>query len=86
MKIKEFYTENELNNKKIYCNDCKRDNFQKDLYFCQCNKNIGGKSKRNNHKNHSQILHSEKSYYCTEHQKKYMTIVRIVRKIYVMII
>ena len=71
MPIKEFFAKNELNKKKVLCYDCRKDNFQKDLYFCQCGKNICGKCKRN-HKNHSQIPFSEKSYYCTEHQKKYM--------------
>ncbi len=70
-KKNEFFAKNELNKKKVLCYDCRRDNFQKDLYFCQCNKNICGKCKRN-HKNHSQIPFSEESYYCTEHQKKYM--------------
>ena len=69
-KKNEFFAKNELNKKKVLCYDC-RYNFQKDLYFCQCNKNICGKCKRN-HKNHSQIPFSEESYYCTEHQKKYM--------------
>ena len=44
--------------------------FKKIYIFVNVIKNIRGNSKRNNHKNLSQIPHSEKSYYCTEHQKK----------------
>ena len=73
MPIKEFYTKNELNKKKVICSQCRQDNFQKDLYFCSCNKNICRKCKRSSHKGHSQIPFSEKCYYCTEHQNKYMS-------------
>ena len=73
MPIKEFYAKNELNKKKVICSECRQDNFQKDLFFCSCNKNICKKCKRSTHKVHLQIPFSEKCYDCTKHQQKYMS-------------